>query len=69
MGSQTPQGHPGAGLGAPQMPAEPLPSCALGCHQVPRWPCPSRTVQPAGAGLSTSGELLSQPPPCLPNGP
>lgn len=61
--SDTPKEHPGAGLRTHRALGWPLLSHASGV--------PAPQPQPLGLmrGLAQSGELPSQPPHCLPNGP
>lgn len=61
--SDTPKDHPGAGLRTHRPLVWPLPSYASGV------PAPQSQPLHLMRGLAQSGELPSQPPHCLPNGP
>lgn len=61
--SDTPKEHPGAGLRTHRPLVWPLPSYASGV------PAPQSQPLHLMRGLAQSGELPSQPPHCLPNGP
>lgn len=61
--SDTPKEHPGVGLRAHRALVWPLPSHAS------RVPAPQSQPLRLMRGLAQNGELPSQPPHCLPNGP